>query len=290
MAQSRILTRLALIFAAGLLTAALSGVLSGCATRRDVTTIDSRLSEFELRDAEERRRREEFTKMREANEQALRQQSATLRAQIDELREEVRTLTGRVEEFEHAQRQTQSAGETGERPRDERMTRLEEAGTVNAQRLARIEQHLKLEPIAPAAKPDSKGRPDLPATKLPTEEELYGRAKQSFDQGNMPAARKGFEELIQQYPASQSADNAQFWIGETFFREKSFEKSILEYQKVIEKYPKGNKVPAALLKQGYAFLSLGDKVNSRLIFEELIRKYPTTPEAKSASEKLKEIR
>ena len=284
--QSDITARFWVLCAAALLMA----VLTGCATRRDVTTIDSRLSEFELRDAEERRRREEFTKMREANEQALRQQSATLRAQIDELREEVRTLTGRLEESEHAQRQARAAGETGERPRDDRMTRIEEAGNTNAQRLARIEQHLKLEPIATAAKPEAKPRPDLPPTKLPTEEELYARAKQSFDQGNMPTARKSFEELIQQYPTSLNADNAQFWIGETFFREKSFEKSILEYQKVIEKYPKGNKVPAALLKQGYAFLSLGDKVNSRLIFEELIRKYPTTAEAKAASEKLKELR
>jgi tol-pal system protein YbgF len=285
-AQSRITSGFALICAAVLLSAA----LSGCATRRDVTTIDTRLSEIELRDAEERRRREEFAKMRESNEQALRQQSATLRAQIDELRDEVRTLTGRVEEFEHAQRQVRAAGESSERPREDRQLRVEETANANAQRLARIEQHLKLEPLAAAGKPESKIRPDLSPAKLPTEEELYNRAKLAFDQGNMPSARKSFEELIQQYPTSQTADNAQFWIGETFFREKSFEKSILEYQKVIEKYPKGNKVPAALLKQGYAFLSLGDKVNSRLIFEELTRKYPASPEARAGSEKLKELR
>ena len=43
----------------------------GCATRRDVTTIDSRLSEIELREAEERRRREEIAKAREANETGI---------------------------------------------------------------------------------------------------------------------------------------------------------------------------------------------------------------------------
>jgi tol-pal system protein YbgF len=92
------------------------------------------------------------------------------------------------------------------------------------------------------------------------------------------------------YPSSDNADNAQFWIGETFYQEKSYEKAILEYQKVIEKYPRGNKVPAALLKQGLAFLNLKDRVNSRLIFEELVRKYPNTSEAKAASDKLKELR
>jgi tol-pal system protein YbgF len=275
-----------------LLAAALLGP-AGCVTKRDVTTIDTRLSEIELRDAEERRRLQDMARLREANEQALRQQAATLRAQIDELRDEIRSLRGRLEELEHGQRQARAGGdEGGDKARLERLARLEESGAQQNQRLSRIEQHLKLEAIAPvpAAKPDPKGRPDSPAPKSASEEELYQRAKLAFDQGNTAAARKGFEELLQQYPASPNADNAQFWIGETFFREKAFEKSILEYQKVIEKYPKGNKVPGALLKQGMAFLGLGDKVNSRLIFEELIRKHPNTAEAKAAAEKLKELK
>jgi tol-pal system protein YbgF len=191
--------------------------------------------------------------------------------------------------MEHATRQKTGPSESGERPREDKLARLEDASTQHAQRLARIEEHLKFEPLSGSAKPESKIKPDT-AAKVPSEEELYNRAKQAFDQGNSGQARRGFEELIQRYPNSGNADNAQFWIGETFFREKSYEKSILEYQKVIEKYPKGNKVPAALLKQGHAFLALGDKVNSRLIFEELVRKFPQTAEAKSASDKLKELR
>jgi tol-pal system protein YbgF len=274
------------IIAAALLLMA----LSGCATRRDVTTIDSRLSEMELRDAEDRRRRDDFAKNREATEQALRQQSATTRAQIDEIREEMRVLTGRIEELEHSMRQQRPVNETSDKPIEDRLARLEEAGNQNSQRLSRIEQVLKLEPMVAGSKPESRIKPEAPAAKAPSETELYNKAKQAFDQGNMAAARKGFEDLILNFPNSQNADNAQFWIGETFFREKQYEKAILEYQKVIEKYPKGNKVPAALLKQGYAFQSLGDKVNSRLIFEELVRKHPNTSEAKAASDKLKEMR
>lgn len=274
-----------------LLPLLLATFIQGCATRRDVTTIDSRLSEIELRESEERRRRDEIARARESNEQALRQMSASLRAQIDELREEARVLSGRVEELEHSMRQ--KAGGTdagGEKPRDDsKLARIEDASSQHAQRLARIEEHLKLEPAGVVPKPESKIKPEASA-KVPSEEELYHRAKQAFDQGNSGQARRGFEELIQRYPNSANADNAQFWIGETFFREKSYEKSILEYQKVIEKYPKGNKVPAALLKQGHAFLALGDKVNSRLIFEELARKFPQTAEAKAASDKLKELR
>ncbi|MFO7708110.1 MAG: tol-pal system protein YbgF [Desulfobacterales bacterium] len=262
-------------------------IMAGCATRRDVLTIDSRMSEMELRDAEERRRREEFARNREATEQALRQQAASTRAQIDEVREEMRVLSGRIEELEHALRQQRPAGDGADRPRDEKLLRLEEANTQTAQRLARLEQHLKLEPLAA---PSSRIKPDGSATKIASETELYNKARQAFEQGNMGAARKGFEEFLVNYPGSENADNAQFWIGETFYQEKSYEKAILEYQKVIEKYPQGNKVPGALLKQGLAFLSLKDRVNSRLIFEELVRKHPNTGEAKAASDKLKELR
>jgi tol-pal system protein YbgF len=119
---------------------------------------------------------------------------------------------------------------------------------------------------------------------------MYRQAKQAFDQGNSDAARNKFKELIERYPKSDRADNAQFWIGEIYYREKWYEKAILEYQKVIENYPKGNKVPASLLKQGFAFLNLGDKANSRLILQELMKKYPKTNEAKIAKDKLKGIK
>jgi TolA-binding protein len=133
-----------------ILTVMVLASASGCATRRDVTTIDSRVSEIELREAEDRRRRDEIAKSREANEQALRQMSASLRAQIDELRDEVRGLRGRLEELDHSLRQKPAAGETGERPRDEKLSRLEDANTQLAQRLSRVEEHLRLAPVPPS--------------------------------------------------------------------------------------------------------------------------------------------
>ena len=90
-------------------------------------------------------------------------------------------------------------------------------------------------------------------------------------------------------PTSSNADNAQFWIGETYYNEQWFEKAILEYQTVIEQYPKGNKVPAAMLKQGLAFLKLGDQSNARLVLKRLIQYYPKSNEASIATAKLKDI-
>jgi tol-pal system protein YbgF len=124
-------------------------------------------------------------------------------------------------------------------------------------------------------------------TPPPGEDEIYSAAKEAFDQSDYEGARRGFEAFLAAYPQSGNADNAQFWIGETYYREKWYEKAILEYQKVIETYPQGNKVKAALLKQGLSFFNIDDKANARLILKELISKYPRSEEAELAEKKLK---
>ena len=170
------------------------------------------------------------------------------------------------------------------------MSRLSESTQANEKRIVKIEQYLNLEPSGKAPvvpKSVAKIKAGKQAQPPLSEDEIYRMAKQAFDQGEADTAKKKFQELIERYPQSERADNAQFWIGEIYYREKWYEKAILEYQKVIENYPKGNKVPASLLKQGLAFQNLGDKANARLILEELIKKYPKTSEAKIARDKLK---
>ncbi|MCK4986076.1 MAG: tol-pal system protein YbgF [Desulfobacterales bacterium] len=259
----------------------------GCATQSDVNTIDNRLSEMELRDAELRRQRQVLKSDIEGRNQVLRKQSAGLRAILEEMNEEIRILSGRLEEMEYSLKKQQ--GKTGEieKQREEKLNRLAERTDQNSEKILQMEQYLNLESTK---KPVAAVTPGVSAKKPLSEDEVYRSAKQAFDQGDSEAARKGFQEFIKRYPDSKNADNAQFWIGEIYYREKWYEKAILEYQNVIEKYPQGNKVPAALLKQGLAFSNIGDQANSKLILEELNRKYPKSNEAKIAAEKLKTLK
>ena len=273
----------------------------GCVSQNDLTSLDTRLSELEFRNAEARRSSQMLKsdlENREGEEQALRQQAASLRAKMDTLNGEMRALTGRIEEIEHLlNRQSQIDAESVKTD-EEQIERLAKTAKSNDERIYRIEQYLNFEPskqspttekpvekstATTAAAPTGVDKEELPENKI------YRMAKQAFDQGDSAAARKKFEELIRRFPNSERADNAQFWIGEIYYREKWYEKAILEYQKVIENYPKGNKVPASLLKQGLAFSNLGDKSNSRLILEELIKKYPKSNEAKIAKDKVKDL-
>ena len=272
-------------------------ILSGCATQGDMTSVDNRLTEMELRNAEARKLREEikyqvqkYTKIRENMDRELRRQSASLRALIEELREEIRILSGRLEEIEYSQKQQQKTADSVLKKSNDASSQSVETTRKNEQRIARLENYLNLESSGKPNKVVAVVAPVAPAKaqKEPSEEEIYKSGKQAFDQGDSGTAKKHFQEFIKRFPKSERADNAQFWIGEIYYREKWYEKAILEYQNVIEKYPKGNKVPAALLKQGLAFQNIGDKANSRLILEELIKKYPKSNEAKIAREKIKE--
>jgi tol-pal system protein YbgF len=275
-------------------------LIAGCADQNQVTSLDIRLNELEARDAEAQSKNKALNselKSREQEERALRNQSAGLRAKVVALNEDIRALNGRIEELEHFFNRQKQMGADDIKADEKRVEQLADSTKTNNERILRIEQYLNLEPRvqqAPATKSAEKTVAKIiPGGQTPSElseDEIYRMAKQAFDQGNSDTARKKFKELIEKFPKSERADNAQFWIGEIYYREKWYEKAILEYQKVIENYPKGNKVPASLLKQGLAFLNLGDKNNSRLILEELIKKHPKSNEAKIAKDKVKSLK
>ena len=104
--------------------------------------------------------------------------------------------------------------------------------------------------------------------------------------GKLKDARRKFQELLRRFPTSRLADDAQYWIGETYYLEKRYDKAILEYDKVVINYPKGVKVPGALLKQGFAFLALGDKISAKQLLNQLVGEYPDSDEAKTARSRL----
>jgi tol-pal system protein YbgF len=290
----------------------------GCAHQEDVIILDQRLSRMEAlgkkldqktaslektainlerrnessgKEIEESRayvstKLSEFEKTLGNEDMQLRTGYAKLNAGIEALKDDIQLMRGQLEESEFMMQERLKAGENAEKGTQILLDKLAINLNQMEVRLRYIEQYLNLES---AGSLDAPKKPTQKSEKALTDQERYVAAKQAFDQGEFKAARSGFEAIIKDYPNSEHADNAQFWIGEIYYREKWYEKAILEYQKVIENYPKGNKVPASLLKQGFAFISLGDKANSRLILKELSQKYPKTNEGKIALQKLKEL-
>lgn len=266
---------------------------AGCAGRSDVIVLDDRLAAVEGQLARQKVLIEQFGQTSDNKEQNIRGQTANLRVEIESMREQIGAINGRLEEIEHRIKQEKSVPGDADASRSTDLERLKEESRVNNGRITRIEQYLDMGGAAasPAVKPAPAKAPAVivPLANL-SEQELYDQSKQAFDAGELEKARQGFQEFTKRFPNSQNADNAQFWIGEIYYRDKWYEKAIVEYQKVVENYPKGNKIRSALLKQGYAFINIDDKANARLILKELINKYPDTTEAQLAAQKLDQIK
>jgi tol-pal system protein YbgF len=262
-------------------------LICGCASQQDVVTLEERLMALERQNQQLQRQTgqleqqvrdqvESMGKTSQMTEKDLRTQYARLNAGLDTLQQDYRLLIGRIEELEYNLERRTTDFENASKRID----------AISLQ-VSQVEQYLNLEKEAEtrreAATSEGAAKP------ASSEQQVYEEAKKAYDANQMEKARQLFQDLIKQYPKSENADNAQFWIGESYYQDKWYEKAILEYQVVIEKYPKGNKVPAALLKQGLSFIQLGDKSNARLILNELIKKYPDSSEARIAGQKLKEL-
>jgi tol-pal system protein YbgF len=271
-------------------------LLTGCvALQQDMIQMEDRVQALEVQNQELQKRMktdlDTIGKNRQSSEQNLRSQVAQMNANMANLRQDVQLLTGRVEELEYSINRKTSGDEATAKKNGERLDEMSLSLSKLDQRLVQLEQYLNVDGhnARPSAGAKTGDGAAAQGAAEDSEKTIYEKARQAYDNGEMDKSRQLFQALIKKYPKSSNADNAQFWIGESYYREKWYERAILEYQNVIEKYPKGNKVPAAMLKQGLALLQIGEKSSARLILQELVDKYPDASASKIAAKKLKEF-
>ncbi|MCS6305946.1 MAG: tol-pal system protein YbgF [Nitrospira sp.] len=129
-----------------------------------------------------------------------------------------------------------------------------------------------------------------PASADPPDRVRYERVLSLFRDGDLEGARQGFTGFLEEYPNSNLAPNARFWLGESYFGKKEFQRAIDAYDKVEVDYPGSEKIPAAILKKGYAYLALKDRKRASSAFKQVVTLYPKTTEAGKASDKLAQLK
>lgn len=222
---------------------------------------------------------------------SLRETQAETAAEMDKLRSEIQDLRGDVEENTHLIRKTVER-DTTERDllRSEVKDLKSRIAALDGQ-IKQLHKYLDLEPTEKKeeAKERPPHQPPTPEKPVSQEKKDYESIRALFKKGNYEEAIAGFREFLEKYPDSDLADNAQFWIGESYIALQDFEQAILAYQKVINNYPQGNKVPNAMLRQAVAFYKIEDKISAKVRLKNVIEKYPESREAKIAKEKLQKM-
>ncbi|HYC54580.1 MAG TPA: tol-pal system protein YbgF [Candidatus Binatia bacterium] len=138
------------------------------------------------------------------------------------------------------------------------------------------------EPQRPAPPPGGSVPTDLVGTN-------YDSAMRSLNAGDHDDAIQAFRNFLHDNASSPYADDAQYWIGESYFRKGLYHRAIIELNLVSTSYGSGDRAPGALLRQAEAFRIVGDRVDARLSLQKVINRYPGTDEATKASKMLNEI-
>ncbi len=113
-------------------------------------------------------------------------------------------------------------------------------------------------------------------------DEIYRSGLAKFRDGDLDASLITFYELISNYPTHRLVENAHFWAGEIFYRQKDYRGALTEFENVLSGFPRGSKTPDALLKVGLCQRALGNEALARKVWERLMREHPTSPPARQA--------
>ena len=260
--------------------------LAGCiapATQGDLSTLDKKVI----------RQRKEV--------QEVRQKQADLETQVDAVKADMQRLGGTVEEGKHYSQKAsddvialQETLSTHIGKNDQELRQLQEE-------VAMIKTMLGMKVTEPGAASDLKLREDFPPAAAPPgnlanvagspdPEELYNSGYSKLSKGDFKGAREEFKKFLELFPQTEYSDNAQFGIGEAYYKEKRYEEAILEYEEVVKKFPQGNKLPDAMLKQAFAFIALNDGNSAKLLLQKIIERFPTSEQAEVARSKLRSLK
>jgi tol-pal system protein YbgF len=248
--------------------------------------------QVELLEREQRRSRGELATL-QADVDGVRATLADTRANIQQMQRDLSTIKERIDETRvqvgRQIGQTSRDGDERVRNLESRLAKLEVEAKAQAQLLMSRDDELKqLRDAAEQRALVYDGSSDILLGETEAIRKDYENAWRSFERKDYQVAASRFREFIKKYAKSRLVASAQFWLGESHFGLKEFDKAIVAYDEV-RRFPQSDNAAAALLRQGFAFAELGEKLNARLVLQELVEKFPQSAEAPRAKQRLKAL-
>jgi len=198
-----------------------------------------------------------------------------LATRVDQLQSEIQTVRGETETLAF---QTNNAGE---RQRDLYVDidgRLQELELVQAQLEISVNEMVAEEEAPP------------PPVLLPgSDQDNYQSAFNLLRDGNYGESASAFEQFLAVFPSSPLADNAQYWLAETFYVQRQYMAALPAFQQVVDDYPGSSKLPDALLKIGFCNYELQQWGEAREALQRVVREFPATTAARLATQRLERI-
>jgi tol-pal system protein YbgF len=247
--------------------ACVAWALSGCAS----TPPDEDPVQIKLKDLDTRLARIERVM---ANQSLL-----EVSNQLEALRSDVRAMHNDVDQLSNALESGRKQQRDMYADLDQRLKNLEARGGAAAASSAA--------PAAGAAAPVAPAAAAAGASSDSGEDKTsYQTAFNLLKDGQYDRAIAAFQKFLVSYPDSSLADNAQYWLGEAYYVNKSYPEAEAAFQRVIDKYPQSRKLADALLKIGFCRYELKQWQSAREVLGQVVARFTDTPAARLAQQRL----
>ena len=102
---------------------------------------------------------------------------------------------------------------------------------------------------------------------------IYDTAKSSLDRRDYAAAQSGFDKIIKDYPQDSLTPNAYYWLGETYYSQKNYNKAALVFLDGKRKFPQSPKAGHSLYKLAMSLHFLGEDKEACITLDEVEKTY-----------------
>ncbi|MFZ1414605.1 MAG: tol-pal system protein YbgF, partial [Defluviicoccus sp.] len=112
-----------------------------------------------------------------------------------------------------------------------------------------------------------------------TPREVYAGAFAQLQREKYPEAETGFQQFLKRYPDDPLAENANYWLGESYYAQGDYARAATTFLEGYEKHKKGAKASDTLLKLAMSLGRLNKKPEACATLQELGRAFPGAPSA-----------
>lgn len=122
-----------------------------------------------------------------------------------------------------------------------------------------------------------------------SETDAYQTAYADFLRGEFNLALTGFRDFVHNFPQTEKADDAQYYIGECLYNLGDYEAAVEEYDVLILRYEESQYKISATYKKALSFFESNQPAQGVILLQQLIRRYPEANEARLARQKLRSL-
>lgn len=139
------------------------------------------------------------------------------------------------------------------------------------------------DPAAAAASPAPAGLGASP-------ERFWNMAMADYYGSDYDIAIQGFTTYLAQFPKTERADDAQFYIGQSHYNAGRYDKAVEAYEMTIRTYPSSDLQAEAYYKLGESYRALKQVDRARTAYQHVIKSYPDSAAATQAQQRVQELK